>query len=114
MRDNHIGFECMYIINTTFAIHPGVFSGWKSFIKQVYIPLSLDELKFDDVKILRVHLDDENNELTYSVQLKSEHKEYIQFYQQEIQPRLLREMSNLFKEQVMHFSTLLEETQLDE
>ncbi len=104
----------MYIINTTFVIHPQVFENWKKFIKQVYIPLSLDELKFDDVKIMKVMVDQEGGEVTYTVQLKSQHKEYIDFYQQQIQPRLLREMSNVFKEAVMQFTSILHETHLDD
>ena len=101
----------MHILNTTFVIHPTVFENWKKFIKQVYIPLSMDELKFDDVKILKVHTDDE--QLTYGVQLKSQHAEYIAFYTKEIQPRLLRELESAFKQSVVHFTTVLEEVQLN-
>lgn len=104
----------MYLLNTTFVIHPDVFNNWKKFIKQVYIPLSLDEIKFEDVKVMKIHSEQEGGELTYSVQYKTPHKENIQFFQDQIQPRLHRELGKVFGETVMPFSTLLQEVQLDD
>lgn len=103
----------MYLLNTTFVIQPGAFSNWKKFIKSVYIPLSLDELKFEDVTIMKIYAQQEDGDLTYSVQFKTPHIEYIQFYQQEIQPRLLRELGKVFGDTVLPFSTILEEVRLD-
>ncbi len=103
----------MYIINTTFIIHPTVLENWKKFIKQVYIPLSLNELQFDDISVMQVLVEQEGGEKTFTVQLKSEHKQYIDFYQQQIQPRILRELTKVFKESVMHFTSIMQETSLD-
>lgn len=103
----------MYLLNTTFVIQSAVFGNWKKFIKTVYIPLSLNELKFDDVQIMKIHTEQEGGDLTYSVQFKTPHLEYIQFYQKEIQPRMLRELSKVFNETVLPFSTVLQEVQLD-
>ncbi len=103
----------MHTINTTFIIHPQVFQNWKKFIKQIYIPLSMDELKFDDVRIQKV-LTDEQDQLTYTVQLKTEHESYVKFYQDEIHPRILREMTKVFKESVVTFTTVLQDVHLDD
>lgn len=104
----------MYLLNTTFVVHPDVFHNWKKFIKQVYIPLSLDEIKFEGVTVMKIHTEQEAGEMTYSVQFKTSHKENVQFFQDQIQPRLHRELGKVFGETVVPFTTLLQEVTLDD
>lgn len=80
----------------------------------MYIPLSLNEIKFDDVKVIKIHTEQEGGEMTFSVQFKTPHKKNIQFFQDQIQPRIHRELGKVFGETVMPFTTLLEEVTLDD
>lgn len=103
----------MFIVNVTFNASIQVFETWRKYATKYFIPQSMKDGGFSKYKIIKVLLDDESGEQTYSIQFFSENPIKVDNYLRQIFPDFQDELIQTFGENVVVFATPLKETTLD-
>ena len=96
------------IINTTFHVAYEVEPDFKKWILNTYIPYANVDCGLSDPLFMRILADMEGG-TGYAVQLKSASVEATEQWLECQQPVKLAEMSSIWADKVMYFTTLMEE-----
>jgi hypothetical protein len=98
----------MIVYNVTVKIDPTVHDEWLKWMRETHIPDVLATGLFEDNKMMRVLVDEEDGK-TYSIQYRISSWEKLNSYQKEHAPRLQKEHTDRYKDKFVAFRTLLEE-----
>lgn len=99
----------MFILNVTFNSSDQVFPKWKSFVKDYFIPTTLNEANFEEHRIVRVLVEEETGGQTYSIQFYTNEPQSIERYMQGVFTELMNDLTRAFGDEVMVFPTVLKE-----
>ncbi len=98
----------MIIFNTTYhADHTrkDEFIGW---LKEVYIPTTLQHGSLHEPQLTRIFADNEEEGVSLSLQFKTANSEVLSHWHEACGAALMAELQKRFGNQVLGFSTLLE------
>jgi hypothetical protein len=98
----------MIIYNVTTTVSESIHEQWLTWIQEQHIPDVLATGKFTSARLVRVLLENENDEITYAVQYTTDSKEKLEKYYKEDAPRLRNEAIRLFADKLFSFRTVLE------
>lgn|SRR5690606_34860686 len=98
----------MIIYNVTTNIHESIKEQWLNWMQEIHIPEMLATGKFSSARLVRVLIEEEMRDRTYSVQFVTDSKEMLKRYYAEDAPRLRAESLRLFADKALSFRTELE------
>ena len=99
----------MIIYNTSYLIDNSMEETFCEWMKTKFIPLLKETGTFTASYFCKVMLTTQDGGLTFSLQLLFKHKELFNKYQTSFEPRIKAVLDAKFRNQVMSFSSLLEE-----
>lgn len=97
----------MYIYNVTINIDESIHDPWLQWMKTEHIPAMLETGKFSKALMTKVHVEEEMEGVTYSVQYRTDSKATLEKYYQE-DADTLRGQSKIFEGKFIAFRTELE------
>lgn len=97
-----------FIYNTTFHIENEIEEDFKRAIRKIYIPCVEEGELCSDIFFTRVWVDAEEGQ-TFSLLLVFDYPEHYGTFARLYKKKLLMELTNLFGQKVLHFSTTMEE-----
>ena len=97
----------MYIYNVTINIDESIHDPWLHWMKTEHIPAMLETGKFSKALMTKVHVEEEIEGVTYSVQYRTDSKATLEKYYQE-DAETLRGQSKVFEGKFIAFRTELE------
>jgi len=97
----------MYIYSVTINIDESIHDPWLQWMKTEHIPAMLDTGKFSKALMTKVHVEEEMEGVTYSVQYRTDSKATLEKYYQE-DAETLRGQSKIFEGKFIAFRTELE------
>ena len=98
----------MILYNVTINIHESVHDQWFSWMQEKHIADVLATGKFSSARMVKVLIEEEMGETTYSIQYTTDSKNTLQKYYEEDAPRLREEGLRLFGDKMLAFRTELE------
>ncbi|EFK96877.1 conserved hypothetical protein [sediment metagenome] len=99
--------EPMIIYNTTINIQKDAHDEWLNWMKNVYLQEAMNTGFFVENKICKVLIDEEQG-ITYSVQLSCKTMDDYQAFKQQHAPRM-QQLASKYANKLVAFSTLLQE-----
>ena len=99
----------MLLYNITVGIDKEIEAEWKQWIKESYMDAVMITGLFKEYKIYKVLTHDDENSVSYSIQLFSESIENVVYYLEKFAPLIVEEQRERFKNRHVVFNTLLEE-----
>jgi len=97
----------MYIYSVTINIDESIHDPWLHWMKTEHIPAMLETGKFSNALMTKVHVEEEMEGVTYSVQYRTDSKATLEKYYQE-NAETLRGQSKPFEGKFIAFRTELE------
>ncbi len=97
----------MYIYNVTINIDESVHNAWLAWMQNEHIPAMLETGKFSNALMTRVHVAEEMDGITYSVQYRTDSMATLKKYYAEDAANL-RDQSKPFEGKFVAFRTELE------
>lgn len=97
----------MYIYNITINVEEEIHDQWLRWMKEEYIPATLQTGKFSKALMTRVMIEEELGGITYSIQFTTQSRELLDRYYKE-DARRLRDEGLRFQGHYAAFSTELE------
>lgn len=97
----------MIIYNVTSNIHASINEQWLAWIKE-HIPHVLATGHFTEAKLTKVLVEDQDGNVTYSVQYRAKSREALENYYKNDADKLRQESLKIFGEKVLAFRTELE------
>jgi hypothetical protein len=97
----------MYIYNVTINIEVSIHEAWLAWMQKEHIPAMLETGKFSKALMTRVHVQEEIDGITYSVQYTTDSKATLEKYYTE-DAATLRKQSKPFEGKFIAFRTELE------
>ena len=97
----------MIIYNVTSNIHASISDQWLAWIKE-HIPHVLATGHFTDAKLTKVLIEDQEGNVTYSVQYRAKSREALAKYYKNDAAKLRQESLEIFGDKVLAFRTELE------
>lgn len=97
----------MIIYNVTSNIDPSISDQWLTWIKE-HIPHVLATGHFTEAKLTKVLVEDQDGNVTYSVQYRAKSHEALAMYYKNDAARLRQEGLQIFGDKVLSFRTELE------
>ncbi|MEM7087303.1 MAG: DUF4286 family protein [Bacteroidota bacterium] len=97
----------MYIYNVTINIDESIHDSWLHWMKTEHIPAMLATGKFSNALMTRVHVEEQMEGVTYSVQYRTDSKATLEKYYLE-DADALRSESKIFEGKFIAFRTELE------
>lgn len=97
----------MIIYNVTSNIDASIHNQWLAWVKE-HIPHVLATGHFTEAKLTRVLVEDQEGNLTYSVQYRAKSREALMAYYKNDADKLRQESLKLFGDKVLTFRTELE------
>ncbi len=101
-----------YIINTSFMVEGKVHEAWLRLMQERYLPF-LVEQGFTRRIFTRMLASEQEAHFTYSLQLPIDSLEHYHRLIEEVQREYERSAQELFGEQVLHFTTLLKQIEIE-
>ena len=98
----------MIVYNVTVKIEHSIHDEWLAWMKEVHIPDVLNTGLFEDNKMMKVLVDEEDG-VTYSIQYRTTSWEKLDEYQKNHAPSLQKEHPSRYEGKFVAFRTLLEE-----
>lgn len=98
----------MIIYNVTTTVSESIHEQWLTWIQEQHIPDVLATGKFTSARLVKVLVENVNDEITYAVQYTTDSKEKLEKYYKEDAPRLRNEAIRLFADKLFSFRTELE------
>ncbi len=102
----------MLIFNTTFHIEDSIHDECLTYLKQVYIPQSLQGGLLEQALLARVQAVHEESGTSYAVQFKTKDVDALNEWAATVGGRIQKELTRKFGNKISGFSTLLEEIPL--
>ena len=99
----------MLLYNITVGIDKDVEQTWLDWVREYYLPKIMATRLFTESKIYKILHDNDDNSVSYSIQLFATRIENVTWYLQEFAPKLIEEHRQKFLNQHVVFQTLLEE-----
>ena len=99
----------MLTINTTFFVSNAHLEAFLNWINNKYIPKMLDTPHFMTFRLYKIVAEQEPDATSFSLQFVFTEKEHCEHWHEAYQPALQSELKSVFNENVLSFSTLLEE-----
>ena len=97
----------MYIYSVSINLDESIHDSWLHWMKTEHIPAMLDTGKFSKALMTKVHVEEEIDGVTYSVQYRTDSKATLEKYYQE-DAETLRDQSKAFEGKFIAFRTELE------
>jgi len=97
----------MYIYNVTIKIDLDVKDQWIEWMKNEHLPMVMETGCFEDYKMLRLMLDEEDGD-TYAVQYLVKDLETLEKYQMNHGPQLRNETEKYFKDKFIAIRSVLQ------
>lgn len=97
----------MIIYNVTVSVDQSIHRDWLIWIKE-HIPQVLATGKFTEAKLTKVLVEQDLDELTYSIQYRAKSREHLESYYNNDADRLQGEGRNKFADKILAFRTELE------
>ena len=97
----------MYIYSVSITIDESIHDSWLQWMKTEHIPAMLATGKFSKALMTKVHVEEEMEGVTYSVQYRTDSKATLEKYYQE-DAETLRGQSKIFEGKFIAFRTELE------
>lgn len=98
----------MIIYNVTTHIEEEACDAWLEWMQQTHIPEVLATGKFEEARLCRVLVDEQNGGVTFAVQFLAPSREILDRYYREDAPRLRQEGIDRFGDKFVAFRTELE------
>lgn len=98
----------MFIFNTTYTVHESAQTAWLKHTKTITIPDMIDD-GFHSPKLMRIDHIVEPGYFNFALQFCADNKEFIERWQNEIQPEYTMEHRRIFGDKVLFFCTVMEE-----
>lgn len=98
----------MIVYNVTVKLEHSIHDDWMKWMKETHIPDVLATGFFEDNKMMKVLVDDEDG-ITYSIQYRVSSWEKLDEYQKNFAAKLQKEHDDRYKGKYVAFRTLLEE-----
>ena len=98
----------MIIYNVTINIQEEIHDRWLLWMNDVHIPEIMATGKFISARLVRVHVDQEMEGLTFAAQYLTKDSETLQKYYAEDAPRLRENGLKLWADKALYFRTELE------
>lgn len=102
----------MIIFNTTFHIDDSIHDDCLDYIKNVYIPKSLEDELLEQPSLSKIESQHKERGVNYALQFKSNSVDELNEWKERVGEGLQVELSNKYGDKVMGFVTLLEEIPL--
>lgn len=102
----------MYIFNTTFLVNENRVAEWHNWIKDVYCPTIGGQMLTHGFEVFEVISVTDDQSRTFSVQWRCESSSHLEQID-EISANVIKAMSHHFGESVLHFSTVLQQYNID-
>lgn len=99
----------MLLYNVTVGIDKEVEGEWLHWMKMEHIPEVMNTNLFIDFKMYKVLHDQDDGNISYSVQYFAETLDHVTVYFEKFAPALLEKLRLRFKDKHVAFMTLLEE-----
>jgi hypothetical protein len=99
----------MFLYNVTVGIDKEIEKDWLEWIKQNYLPAVAATGFFVESKIYRIVTHDDENSVSYSIQLFAHHIEDVVQYLAQHTDTIIETHRQRFKDRHVVFNTLLEE-----
>jgi len=99
----------MLLYNITIGIDRDVEMEWLRWMKTEHIPEVMNTRLFYDFKIYKVLHDEDDGDISYSVQYLAQTLDQVNLYFEKFAPALLEKLRLRFKDKHVAFMTLLEE-----
>lgn len=99
----------MLLYNVTVGIDKEVEREWLHWMKMEHIPEVMNTNLFIDFKMYKVLHDQDDGNISYSVQYFAETLDHVTVYFEKFAPALLEKLRLRFKDKHVAFMTLLEE-----
>jgi hypothetical protein len=99
----------MLLYNVTVGIDKEIEQDWLAWIKQYYLPAVMETGFFTDSKLYRVTTHDDENSVSYSIQLFTNNIESVVQYLDKHTTGIIEAHRLKFKDRHVVFNTLLEE-----
>jgi hypothetical protein len=99
----------MLLYNETIGIDKDIEQAWLMWMKSFYVPLIMSTSLFSEIKIYKVLHDNDDGNVSYSVQCFSPSIEQIQQYLDIYAPKIADELLKTFANKHVVFRTLLEQ-----
>ena len=98
----------MILINTTFHVAHGLEDQWTAWAYDVYIRTALSA-GYQLPLLMRIISEEENGGTTYALQIQAVGHSEATDWLDKLQPGLLSEIGRRWGENVLHFTTMMEE-----
>lgn len=98
----------MIIINTTYHVSRMVEKEWLNWVNNIYIPKVKSTGILQNSRLLRVFVEKEENAEVYALQFEVENFERLEYWSDHYSRELKNEMSDIFAERVLGFTTVME------
>jgi len=98
----------MIIINTTYHVSRVVEKEWLEWVNNIYIPKVISTEILQNSRLLRVFVEKEENAVVYALQFEVENFERLEYWSDHYSRELKNEMSDIFAERVLGFTTVME------
>lgn len=98
----------MIIYNVTINIQEEIHDKWLLWMNDVHIPEVMATGKFISAKLVRVHVDQEMEGITFAAQYLAKDKQTLEKYYTENAPHLREDGLRLWADKALYFRTELE------
>ena len=98
----------MIIINTTYHVSRMVEKEWLNWVNNIYLPKVISTGILQNSRLLRVFVEKEENAEVYALQFEVENFERLEYWSDHYSRELKNEMSDIFAERVLGFTTVME------
>lgn len=98
----------MLIINTTYNVSQTCEEDWKNWVRMEYIPIVIAPGILVKPHFFRLLIENEPGSQSYALQFEVENLDQLERWFQEYGTDLQKNMSDLFQEKVLGFTTLME------
>ncbi len=103
----------MIIYNTTFHADNVIAADCLAYLKSTYIPIAIKNGLLQKPALRRLMREDDDGTTSYALQFHVDHREALDTWMQKEGRILQRRLTQRFGHQLVGFSTLLEEIELD-
>jgi hypothetical protein len=98
----------MLVINTTYHVSKLIEEDWTKWVKEEYIPKVTKSGILVRPRFMKVFMDNDNNSNSYALQFEVDSFNMLEYWSDNHGKKLRTDMSDLFMEKVVGFTTVME------